>query len=761
MAFLEKLPEVVTRIRQATTARIRALVQEDPTLVATGATYRPAELGEQEVLNSQQFNFEMQTLLLTLRSIFAQVTETDATRVRHENIINESFKKSSSSLLKSLNDLRVFTFLQQFPEYDDAKFVDFNTARNLSERAPLAGVDTESRVLRLAVSSRTEARVRRANIEPKITITHLGGGRSESLIQDFNPSRMLDGDEKTYWADLMVTEGPIVQEYTDSRGKTRRVNGLVSEVEVRLAEVTRVNMLRLLPFGEYPIGVIDIAYKESESQQHWTSLPDFVEGEPNLDWVEINFPPLQAASIKVVLLQKNYVQGIYHIPEKMAHNTNLMDHVIAEAYKDRVGTGAISDPEVAQVAVTPELLGLLEAINEFDVEVLRTDLPEERVREHELSEGLLRAMARVLSRPDISVARDMLEPAGIEVEAEEEKLLELKTTEYLVGLREFQISYVIYQPVSYYASPKFTASKTPLELSMAVSEEHPHFADSYGGFRLTNVEYNVDFGEGLRMPIFPENFNTAQDEFVPVDRHTKIGYTRFTPSSLAVYVRKNGVKLPTADFSFAIDSSTLKGKLTIVANYSPTAIYTVTYVPTDRSKFIELPTEVDSSLVRVPESFQGTDENNRVITKYLPFIAWEVVNDEDNWNKRTGEGVWEYTGPNVTIDGIEYSSDGLNIYEPVTVLVNNIKATNITDYESNEQPLFTEVDPQEKLFQFFHIGNSFYFNASIQNQQITINYRWLVQYIQLVATLQSFKQAGVDITPKVKDYRLQLRTSPI
>lgn len=762
MAFLDKLSDTITRIREATNRRIRSLVQEDPNLVATGATYRPAELREGQTLDSAQFNFEMQTLYLTLRSVFAQVTEIDATRVRHENIINESFKKSRSVLLKALNDLRAFTFLQQFPEYDDVKFVDFNAARNLSERGPLAEVDTDTRVLRLAVTSQAEARVQRPNVEPKISIRHLGGGRSESLVQDFHPTRMLDGDDKTYWADLIVTDGPVTQDYTDSRGKSRRMFGLVTEVEVKLAEVTRVNRLRLLPFGEYPVGIIDIAYKESDSADRWIPLPDFVESDPNLDWVEINFPPVQASIIRVTLNQKNYTTGHYLIPRSAAENTNYMDHVISDAYRDRVGTSGISDPEVAQVAVYPELLGLLEAVGEFDTEVLKTDLPEERVREHELSERLLKAMARVLSRADISIARDMLEPAGIEVEREDETLLEIKTTEYLVGLREFQASYLTFEPKSYYASPQFAASRTPVEVSLVVGETHPIFEDGHGGYRMTNVVHEIDFGEGLRLPIFPQNFTSVQDEFVDVDRHTKVGYTTFLPASLGVFVRKNGVKLPTSHYTFSIDTSLLVGKLTISQGFSPTAIYTISYAPVSTAKFIELPTEITSTQVRVPETFDGTDENNKVVTKYLPFVAWEIINDSDDWTKRAGEGVWEYGGAgSTTIDGITYSTSGTNFYEPIEILVNNIKATNITDYESNTQPIFTDIDPQEKLYQYFHVGNQFYFNAPIKGQQVKVNYRWLVQHIQLISTLRTFKQAGVDVTPKINDFRIQIRTSPL
>ena len=761
MAFLNKLPEVVTRVRKSTAAAIRALIQKDPTLAANDTTYRPREIPEGDQLNSAEFTFEQQSLYMVLRSIYAQVTEIDATRRRHETIINESFSKSRSTILKAINDLRSFAFLQQFPEYDDVKFVDFNAARNLSEKGPLAEVDTESRFVRLATSSRTEARVNRPNIKPKIDIFHLGGGNSQSMIQDFYPARMLDRDTTTYWADLIVSDGPIEQEYADSRGRSRRMYGLISEVHIHLSEATRINMLRLLPFGEYPIRVIDIAYKESENAERWTPLPDFVEGDAGLDWIEVTFRSIQASIIRVTLHQANYVKGIYHLPATMVHNTNLLEHSIADSYRDRIGVSAISDPEVAQVAAFPELLGLLESLGEFDAEILKIDLPEERVREHELTEGTLKALARVLSRPDISVAKDLLELIGVNTEEKKQELLEVETTEYLVGIRDLTISYMTYAPVSYYSSPKFVSSKTPVEVSLVSTEIHPTAQDQTGKYRITGIDYDLDLGEGLRYPIHPANSVYVEDEFVFVDRHTRIGYTRFLPASVSVIVRRNGVRVPTTDYSFVIDTGLDLGKLTIVDNYASTAIYTVTYIPGTGASRIEIPTRINSSPIRIPESFDGTNESNRIITKYIPFVAWSIINDETNFEKRTGEGVWEYIGTGSTeVDGVTYSVDNI-LYEPIEVLVNNIKATNITNYDSNVQPAFTEIDPAQNLYQYFHVGNSFYFNSSIKETQVTISYNWMVQYLQLVATLRSFKQAGVDVTPKITDYRIQIRTSPL
>ncbi len=765
MRFLDAAPDVLKRIKQAAQQRIRNVIEADPVeLEGKPTSYSPRDIPENGILSSTEFNYEMVALFEELRTLYSQLTAIDLTNLQQQNVTADAFGATRAAILKVINDLRVHAFLRKNPEWTTARFVDFHVARNESQLAPLAEIDTQTRTLKLTKANKEAVQlVHPSRGEARISIFHHGGGTSGSLIQDFNPEKMLDTSDDTFWADLIVTDEPISQTYVKSNGQTRLCQGLVTDIEVTLAEASTINNIRMLPFAEYPITIVDLAYKESTGSDHWKQVPDFEEVESTLDWEEVSFRPIRAAILKVTLLQENYVKGIYHLPEGMVHATNLLEHSIADAYLARVGTTGLSDAQIGEVSVSPELLGYMEALRDFQGELDNISLPLERIREYELTQGILERVGRILSKPNLGETIDMLEPAGIFPEDEEERLIEISTTEYMVGMRTLEVFRVIYNEKSYYASPKFHPGGTPVQIGLATVDKHPQFLDANGEYRLSSVEYSIDLGEGLRYPLHPDNHLVGgtpyvQDEHVELDRHTQYGRTRFIPQILTVQIRKNGVIVPRQHFSFQNTGD--YGEVTMTGDFSRTAIYTVSYVPETGAMSILLPTILDSTALRVPETFDGTDEDSHISTHYIPYIEYEVVNDTARFAKREDESVYEYLlAAQHEADGITYDSG--DVYEPMKIFVNNVKAKNITDYEGGTQPAFTRDDRDSGIFQYFHVGSEVYFSETVPDKQITLEYNWMVQYVQVHATLKCFKQAGVDITPSVDRFTVKLETRPL
>lgn len=765
MRFLDTAPEILKKIKSAAQRRIRNQIEAEPLeLEGKPTAYAPREIPEDGLLSSVEFNYEMVALFEELRALYAQLGAIDLTSLKQQNVTADAFGATRAAILKVINDLRVHAFLRKNPEWTTARYVDFHVARNESQLPPLANIDTKTRQMKLArATQETVQLVHPSRGEARVSISHHGGGVSGSLIQDFNPERMLDTSDSTFWADLIVTDEPISQTYTRSKGDTRLCQGLVTEIDVTLAEASTINTIRMLPFAEYPITVIDLAYKESTGSDHWKQIPDFKEIEATLDWEEINFRPVRAAVLRVVFLQENFVKGIYHLPAGMVHATNLLEHSIADSYLSRVGTTGLSSAQVAEVSVSPELLGYLEALKDFQDELDNISLPQERVREYTLVQGLLERVGRVLSKPNIGETIDMLEPAGVIPEQEEEKLIEINTTEYMVGMRTLEVSKVTYSQYSFYASPKFHPGGTPVEISLGVDERHPTFIDQNGPYRLTSVEYEIDLGEGLKYPIHPDNqvYGTApyvQDEHIELDRHSRYGKTRFLPSNLAVQVRKNGDIVPPQFYQF--QNTNGYGELTVTGEFSRTAVYTISYVPETGSMSLLLPALLNSTSLRVPETFDGTDEDARIQTAYIPYVEYSVINNATRFSKRDDESAYEYlqTGQ-YTVDGRNYNSG--DVYEPMTVYVNNVKAKNITDYSGGTQPAFTNTDDDSGIYEYFHVGSNVYFSQYIPDDQITVEYDWMVQHVQVQAKLKCFKQAGVDITPAVDSFIVKLETRPL
>ncbi len=774
MRFLDASPQIIKDIKAATQRRIlEAYRAVDPTTDIVGLvdSYSPRVIPPNDILVADEFNFELYALLEELQGIFAQTTATDLNSLQHKNVINEAFNSTKAAILKVINDLRVFQFLKLYPKYNAVRFVDFHASRNDTKIGPTAIVDTDTRILKLAVTDKQVSQlVHPTRGEARVSITHLGGGKSGSLIQGFNPERMLDTDPNTFWADLQVTKEPVTQVYLKSNGTMYDAQGLVTEVEVTLNETTTVNNLRILPFAEHPLRVIDVAYKEAASQDHWVQVPDFQDQEAGLDWIDLQFRPIRAAQVRLTMLQENYTRGIYHLPERMVHATNLLEHAMSDAYLARVGTSGLSDAQVAEVSVAPEMMGYIESLRDLDKAIESAQLPTESIREYELATNLLKKVGRILSKPNLRDTKDLLEPMGYYPEEEEEKLIEVKTTEYIVGIRTLEIAKVSYTPVAYYASPQFHPGSTPLSISLVTNERHPTFIEDGSRFNLTAIEYAIDLGEGLQYPILPAsdtigNSPTVRDEFIPLNRHTRIGYTRFSPIEVTpLVVRKNGVKMSPSEYSYSrtLVNSTYYGRLTMSEDsFSPTAIYTISYVPLETAYEINIRSLINSTPLRIPEIFDGTDEFSHVRSRYIPHIAYEIVNDDVKWTRRSGEGIWDYLpASDSDIDGVTYSPTN-NVYEPVIVRVNNVKARNITDYRTGTQPAFTSNIEGDNVYEYFQVGAAFYLNDQIDAKQITVEYNWMVQYVQLLATLQCFKQAGVDITPAVENFHVRMETSPL
>jgi hypothetical protein len=143
-------------------------------------------------------------------------------------------------------------------------------------------------------------------------------------------------------------------------------------------------------------------------------------------------------------------------------------------------------------------------------------------------------------------------------------------------------------------------------------------------------------------------------------------------------------------------------------------------------------------------------------------VAWEVINDSENWvqvDLDHARYVYRVDAGPTTIDGITYGATADRVYEPIRVLVDGILARNRTDYRSGEHSAFVEVPGQALVYQYIHVGRKLYFNRPITGATIEVNYRWLTQYVRLVATLRAHKPAFNPYTPELLNYTLKMKSS--
>jgi hypothetical protein len=102
---------------------------------------------------------------------------------------------------------------------------------------------------------------------------------------------------------------------------------------------------------------------------------------------------------------------------------------------------------------------------------------------------------------------------------------------------------------------------------------------------------------------------------------------------------------------------------------------------------------------------------------------------------------------------------GERLYEPLVVHVGDIRAFNITAYETGRHPAFLQTSDKNLRYEFLHVGRRLFFNRPILNRTITVQYRWMSQYIQTYATLRSHALGRISYTPVLKRYHMEIESS--
>lgn len=838
-ALLEQLQERgnTTDLRKLS-REVSEKVNEDP----RGPTFFPIKVTPVARVSSQLWNDIQQRIYLDMVTMYTQVRAIDQQVKSQGQITQNELIRARSALHKIIQQVRVYQFLQENPEYQDVRFVDFIDGRNEADRPPRAKVDTS--VQRLELPARRRARLEGRNVNLKqttVTTENVGGGVAGGMIKDFKPENMLDGDPDTFWAEMVLADGVILQDYSASWG-VRRSQGAIGEVKLKLSQTSRINNVRILPFGQFPVKIVDVAYKTSETDDHWETIPDFAVTESTLGWLEFDFSPRMMSEIIIVIEQPNYTRNIYHLPRKTAANHVFWEQVLDSKFDSTIHTIRLDTEGAGKVEADPSKLAHLNALELVNEELADMALREERTKRYELSSKLLDAQGKVFSETDPSKQGEVKEPVDGTQVPDNNDVLDVRKYEYMYGIRQIALNQVLYEPFAFYSSPKMNPGATVLSVELDTNEEHVTYRDPHGIYRRTSVEYEIAVADNQSFPILPANVanRTVQDEYIFVDRRTRTGWTRFPVDSLGAVVRRNGVRLLFSEYTLTVDSTKNgRAKLVVVPGaYDPNAVYTITYPATIGSTKLDLDANVVSTPLSDADEFSETDRNSSILLSAYPYIEREILNssqwlqDDENdarWRFSpsqtditsadgstveltdgspivigtgtdftqldadkinvfrakgdsvvykiasidsavqitleknyvgSGTGIGYAAGEGVEIDGVLYGLNS-NIYEPVQVFVNDQKAFNLTNYLTLEHQAFTPIQESGRRFQFIHAGRRLYFNTPIQGAKIEVFYSWRAQYLQLKAVLRSNIPVLTEVTPKLVDYKLKLKTTSL
>jgi len=662
--------------------------------------FREAIPGER--ISSEDWNDTQKELYVDMFALYSELNQVDkiASTSFASNLAD--FTQSKASIIKSLNEIEKYQFLKDNPQYQDLKYIDFSDARNATKRQPKAIVDTDVRKLELGERSRARVQDKRTGeSETVVTIKNLGGGITNNLDQSFDTDNMLDNDPRTFWAQLVLTDEVVKHTYQTTSdaglGTSYTSNGAIGEIEIQFPKTSKVNNISILPFAPYPVRIVDLAYKQNPSESTYRTVPGFTVKEPTLDWYEISFRPIAMSNLIIVLEQENYDKNIYHLPANIVHNQMLWSQIAQSEYDDSMFDFKLDDMNYGVIKAEPEKLAFLNAVHMVSEEIRYMHFQDVKQKDqYKNMQNFTDAMTSILHKIALPKSKSIASLMGSDQpdKPNTPETIEVKKFEYIYGIRSIDISYVRYQPVSYYESPKFNSNATITEIQLEATEIHPEFNDGYTKFNRTSIEYELEFADNTRIPILPDSaprISTVQgisgykvkDEYLKIPRADEYGYTRFKPlQGSAVVIRKNGMRILLSEYTF--DTSGSFGKLTIVNNFDSNAIYTIDYWVLPSAVTVNALKVFDSKEFSDGETFTETNTNNAIRLSYYPYTEYEIINNASSWTKLDGESdkwIFEPTKPNYMAGTVATTNSDTAVTGYLTDFTSNIDTSiGVTNY---------------------------------------------------------------------------------
>lgn len=618
-----------------------------------------------EKISSLDHNMNMEEVFLDLNALYSNIKNLDSTDKNQAVVLNDGYQKSRAIIEKLINDVRVYSLRKQNPQFNEIRLIDFNSATNKGKKEPQALVSANTRLLQLKPyhTSRTHL-INRSSRTTKIYTKTYSQGLKGELSASFPPENMVDQKPETFWGTIVLSDAPVSQIYQKNTltGNQYQVaiDGPVVEIYFKFSHVEKINTIKILPFSEYPVKILDVAYRPSNSSQIFLPIKGF-ESITTLDWEELNFSPVLATEVKITIAQENYKKLSYLLPKSIVANTDIFLRILKIRASKILGN-SILDSDFS--------LYLLSTINTYELaleslERLYVDSGVDSTVQPNIE--FYDDISELITRTYQELAPTQIQELVASATSAEVNQQPGNTTvnihkyEYLLGMREVEINYQLYYPTSYYESEDYLPQATVSEIQLEVDEAHVEINTSWqSDYRKTSTEWDLDIGDGRMIPIHPINhvdindgIPVVKDELFFFDINTKKGYTRLGGYYGTPYrVKKNGDVIPPDEFnSVRITGSIPKIEVTLTGEYFDiNSIYTIDYAVDPSSYNIDILHKFTSEPINSPEIFSEVGTDNDIILSKFPFIDYSVINLTGFFKKNIDISSWIFNAaqPNIS-----------------------------------------------------------------------------------------------------------------
>lgn len=647
-----------------------------------GKVFNPQYAIEGGKISSEDHNKNMEGIFIDLSSLYAEVASIGTASSTRTAAIQSDYLKSRAAVEKLINDARTYSIRRQFREFNEVHIIDFNSARNITTAIPSAQIDPKTRLLELRPITSTRAHlIDRLERVTRIYTNIVGPGIKGELSNNFPPEGMIDQKPETFWGTLVMTDTPTRMEYKLSDSSKITAHGPVLEVYLRFSHIEQLNVVRVLPFSEYPLKIIDIAYKPNSTSEVFYPVGSF-DSEAGLDWIEVNFTKVLAAEIRISVLQENPKQVTYHLPKSLVVNTDLFSQILKAKSKKIVDSSFFDSDLANSIAISRD--SYQDAIDDLEKILSSSDLSKSSIEELELNSDLLTSLGIVLGQIDSDQSKDLIDKDLIRFPPEEE-VIEIRKYEYILGIREIEATYELYAPTCHFESDLYLPQATLSTIQIEVDEERIESKNSWGPFFETSTEWSIDVGEGRILPIHPVNFTgdfllpAALDERLEFDRSTATAFSRLgSATSDILALRRNGSILPTTGYLATRQTGVIpRMKIELTEDYwDEDSIYTIDYEVSPESYNLDLLSLLSPRSLGEPEVHEDMGPDNDIVLSKYPFIIYDIINRTGNFTKDSNDAVWTYKPPEADI-----STGHLQIVPTVVDSVNQTLITgSITGY---------------------------------------------------------------------------------
>lgn len=525
----------------------------------------------------------------------------------------------------------------------------------------------------------------------------LGRGFIDYTDDTYDINNIINGSTNS-WSQTILSDKEFDMSFLEKRPEKIYVddnyfyyvnNGAVAELEINFESVNTVNEIVINPYCKYPIDIVSIRYKMTDDEEEPLIELVYPDNENKhlsekftKDKISFRFPDILCKKIFILFTQRHYERGLY------LYNTH-------DVYKNALW--------------------------------LNSTTQHEDINENVIFEPIYHDRDKVAvgwESVNDSVVKSSEDLTNILI-GDQNKARKVKKYEYQYGFHDIACNNNHFDKIGYFITKEITLKSNAKLIEIYTDEEHPKGSN---GSIVTDFEYYITGSKDPSrldwLPIFPANKDIIESELLFIQNGT-MAWFRFETEDVFC-IMKNGEELPnnTAEYHLKINDATGMYCGVQIFNYDYDAVYSVKYRPHFTSKYINLDSNVTTSV----ESFKSNGEAFVTLSE-KPYI------DKDN----------NYCM--VSVSNIEGK------YGTTTVI-----AQNVTD-PYNPYASYENLDKTTFDLQFYVLDNTIYFNKEIEDGSIIdVTYNHLITKIRTKVLIRRNTTKDSWLSPSLNSIKYKIQS---